>query len=122
MANDIKTEIAELERLTKEYEKLTKKRAPLFNTIDLKNAQAAVEAMSDALEEAKDRAASLSEGFKGQYALNVANTNELKKGYDAISLATKAQSKLTDISQKLKYDQQEIYKLNGNNSIMLLSK
>jgi hypothetical protein len=122
MTNDIKTEIAELERLTKEYEKLTKKRAPLFNITDLRNAQSAVEAMSDALEEAKDRAASLSEGFKGQYALNVANTSELKKGYDAISLATKAQSKLTDISQKLKYDQQEIYKLNKKQLLAVQDK
>lgn len=122
MANDIKTEIAELKRLIKEYEQLTKKPAPLFNITDLKNAQAAVETMRDALEEAKDRAASLSEGFKGIYALNVANNSELKKGYDAISLATKAQTKLTDISQKLKYDQQEIYKLNRKQLLAVQDK
>jgi hypothetical protein len=110
--DDLKKQREELERLRREYEKLTKKPAPLFNTNDLRNAKAAVEAMSDALEEAKDRAAELSEGFKGQYDLNVAINAELKKGYDTVSLATKAQSKLTDITQKLKYDQQEISKLN----------
>ena len=112
MADDLKQQKEELERLRREYEKLTKKPAPLFNTGDLKLAQAAVRAMADALEEAKDRAADLSEGFKGQYDLNVAINAELKKGYDTVSLATKAQSKLTDITQKLKYDQQEISKLN----------
>jgi hypothetical protein len=112
MADDLKQQKEELEKLRKEYEKLTKKPAPLFNTNDLRSAQAAVRAMSDALEEAKDRAAELSEGFKGQYDLNVAINAELKKGYDTVSLATKAQSKLTDITQKLKYDQQEISKLN----------
>jgi hypothetical protein len=112
MADDLQKQKEELEKLRKEYEKLTKKPAPLFNTNDLRSAQAAVRAMSDALEEAKDRAAELSEGFKGQYDINVAINAELKKGYDTVSLATKAQSKLTDLTQKLKYDQQEISKLN----------
>ena len=58
--NDLQKQREESERLRKEYEKLTKKPAPLFNTGDLRNAKAAVEAMSDALEEAKDRAAELS--------------------------------------------------------------
>jgi len=111
-ADDLQKQKEELERLRREYEKLTKKPAALFNTNDLRSATAAVGAMSDALKEAKDRASELSEGFKGQYDLNVAINAELKKGYDAVSLATKAQSKLTDITQKLKYDQQEISKLN----------
>ena len=122
MADDLQKQKEELEKLRKEYEKLTKKPAPLFNTNDLRSAQAAVRAMSDALEEAKDRASQLSEGFKGIYDLNVAILGELKKGYDATSLATKAQSKLLDISQKLKYDQQGLADLSRKQLLTLQAK
>ena len=87
MADDIKIQIAELERLTKEYEKLTKLSLPKPNIKSLGEAQAAVKAMADALEEAKDRAADLSEGFKGIEAeLNGINA-ELGKSSSAISLS-----------------------------------
>jgi hypothetical protein len=112
MANDKKTEIAELERLRKEYEKITKKPAPLFDTSNLKNAQAAVGAMTDALEEAKDRAADLSEGFKGIEAELNGILDELGKGNSALALAKKSLSSIRDIAQKLKYDEAGIADLN----------
>ena len=106
MADDPKQQLAELEKLKKKYEQLTKQQAASFDTSTPLKMRAAIQAMSDALKEATDQAADLSEGFKGIYDINVAILSELKKGYDATSLATKAQNKLLDISQKLKYDQQ----------------
>ena len=122
MADDPKKQLAELERLKKEYEKLTKQQAASFDTSTPLKMKAAIQAMSDALKEATDRAADLSEGFKGIYDINVAILSELKKGYDATSLATKAQNKLLDISQKLKYDQQGLADLNKKQLLTLQAK
>jgi hypothetical protein len=122
MADDPKQQLAELEKLRKKYEQLTKQPAPSFDTNGAQKMKAAIQAMSDALEEATDRAADLSEGFKGIYDINVAILSELKKGYDATSLATKAQNKLLDISQKLKYDQQGLADLNKKQLLTLQAK
>ena len=122
MADDIKLQIVELEKLRKEYEKLTKKPAPLFDTSNFNNAQAAVRAMSDALEEAKDRAAELSEGFKGiQGELN-GILQEIVKGNKAVDIAKKSLSSVRDIAQKLKYDQAGIYELNRKQLLAVQDK
>jgi hypothetical protein len=112
MADDLQKQREELERLRKEYEKLTKKPAPLFNTDNIKNAKAAVDAMSDALEEAKDRAAELSEGFSGIEAELNGILDELGKGNSALALAKKSISSIRDIATKLKYDEAGITELN----------
>ena len=122
MTDDPKQQLAELEKLRKKYEQLTKQQAASFDTSTPLKMRAAIQAMSDALKEATDQAADLSEGFKGIYDINVAILSELKKGYDATSLATKAQNKLLDISQKLKYDQQGLADLNKKQLLTLQAK
>jgi hypothetical protein len=122
MADDLKKQREELERLKREYEKLTKKPSPLFNTDNIKNAKAAVEAMSDALAEAQDRAADLSDGFKGvEEDLNNIS-GSLEKSNSALSLANKAARGLRDIAQKLKYDEAGIAELNKKQLSSLQSK
>lgn len=121
-ADDLKKQKEELENLRRKYEQLTKKPAPLFNTDNIKNAKAAVEAMSDALEEAKDRAADLSDGFKGVEDDLNNMLGDLEKSNTAISLATKSLRGLRDIAQKLKYDEAGIAELNKKQLSSLQSK
>jgi len=121
-ADDLKKLKEELEGLRRDYEKLTKKPAALFNTDNIENAKAAVENMSDALKEAKDRAADLSDGFKG--VENDLNNmlGDLEKSNTAISLATKSLRGLRDIATKLKYDEAGIAELNKKQLSSLQSK
>lgn len=111
MADDLQKQREELEKLRREYQNFTKKPAPLFNTDNIENTKAAIEAMNDALEEAKDRAADLSSGFIGIDAQIKAIVEELKKGNDASTLASKAYKGIQSITEKLKYDQTGISQL-----------
>ena len=122
MADDIKLQIAELERLKKEYEKLTKKPAPLFDTSNLKNAKAAVEGMSLALKEAIRVADELKEGFRGIQDELDGILQEIVKGNRALDISKKSLSSVRDIAQKLKYDQAGIYELNRKQLLAVQDK
>jgi len=122
MADDIKLQIAELERLKKEYEKLTKKPAPLFDTSNLKNAKAAVEGMSLALKEAIRVADELKEGFRGIQDELDGILQEIVKGNRAVDISKKSLSSVRDIAQKLKYDQAGIYELNRKQLLAVQDK
>jgi len=111
MADSLDQQKAKLEALRKEYEQLTKKRAPIFDESNIENVTKGIDAMNLALEEAKDRASSLSEGFAGIDAQIKSIVSELKKGNDATSLATKGYKGIQGITEKLKYDQAGITEL-----------
>jgi predicted nucleic acid-binding Zn-ribbon protein len=106
--NDLKRQI---EDLRKQYSDLTKKPAALFNTDNLKDANASITTLNKAIADAKREAASLEEGFGGIDNTIKSIVSELKKGNEASSLATKAFRGIQNITEKLKYDQQDISKL-----------
>ena len=101
----------QIEDLRQQYSDLTKKPAALFNTDNLKDANAAITTLNKAIADAKREAASLEEGFGGIDATIKSIVSELKKGNDASALATKAFRSIQNITEKLKYDQQDISKL-----------
>jgi hypothetical protein len=106
--NNLKKQI---EDLRKQYSDLTKKPAALFNTDNLKDANAAIDTLNKAIADAKKEAASLEAGFGGIDSTIKSIVSELKKGNEASSLATKAFRGIQNITEKLKYDQQDISKL-----------
>jgi len=106
--DDLKKQI---EDLRKQYSDLTKKPAALFNTDNLKDANAAITTLNKAIADAKKEAASLEAGFGGIDSTIKSIVSELKKGNEASSLATKAFRGIQNITEKLKYDQQDISKL-----------
>jgi len=106
--DDLKKQI---EDLRKQYSDLTKKPAALFNTDNLKDANAAITTLNKAIADAKKEAASLEAGFGGIDSTIKSIVSELKKGNDASTLATKAFRGIQNITEKLKYDQQDISKL-----------
>ena len=106
--DDLKKQI---EDLRKQYSDLTKKPAALFNTDNLKDANAAIATLNKAIADAKKEAASLEAGFGGIDSTIKSIVSELKKGNEASSLATKAFRGIQNITEKLKYDQQDISKL-----------
>jgi hypothetical protein len=101
----------QIEDLRKQYSDLTKKPAALFNTDNIKDANAAITTLNNAIADAKKEAASLEEGFGGIDNTIKSIVSELKKGNEASSLATKAFRGIQNITEKLKYDQQDISKL-----------
>lgn len=101
----------QIEDLRKQYSDLTKKPAALFNTDNLKDANAAINTLNQAIADAKKEAASLEEGFGGIDSTIKSIVSELKKGNEASSLASKAFRGIQNITEKLKYDQQDISKL-----------
>jgi uncharacterized membrane protein len=102
----------QIEELRRQYTELTKKPAALFETKNIKEASSAVETLNRSIEQAKKQALELEEGFGGIDAAIKEIVNELKRGNTASDLTIKAFRGIRGITEKLKYDQQDISELN----------
>jgi len=101
----------QIDDLRAEYLNLTKKPAALFDSSNIANAEKAIRTLNAAISDAQRKAVELEEGFGGINETIQEIVNELNKGNDAASLATKAFKGIRGITENLKYDQQEINEL-----------
>jgi len=122
MSDDPKQQLAELERLRKKYEQLTKQKAASYDTSDPLKMKAAIQSATDALREAQRAADELKEGFRGIQDELDGILQEIVKGYKATDIAKKSLSSVRDIAQKLKYDQAGIYELNRKQLLAVQDK
>jgi hypothetical protein len=111
MAADINQLLAQIEDLKRQYTDLTNKPAALFQVSNIREAQAAIDALTSQISKAEKQAADLEAGFGGIYKTVQSIVSELKKGNQPINLATAAFRKLQSSTEKLKLDQQGINKL-----------
>jgi hypothetical protein len=91
---------------------LTLEPSAIIDTDNLKKANNAINLLTKAVTAAKKEASDLEKGFKGVFDNITEIVKELKDGNNAASLSTKSFKSIQDITQKLKYDQQDISKLN----------
>jgi hypothetical protein len=111
MAQDINQLLRQIDDLKQQYTDLTAKPAALFNVNNVREAEAAIAALTSQIEKARRDAASLEAGFGGIYETVKSIVGELKEGNKPINLATSAFRKLQSSAEKLKLDQQGINKL-----------
>ena len=100
-----------LESLKVEYNSLTSKPAPIFNTQNLDEANAAVEAMQKTVQQTKRDIADLEKGFGGVYDQVKGILSELTKAGTPTKDVTKQFRTQEKILQKLKNEQQGFGKL-----------
>jgi hypothetical protein len=111
MAENLEQQRKQLETLIKQYEELTRKKAPLFDVSNIKNTEAAINAIASAIEDAKDKAANLNNTFSDLQEEAQGILSEMIKTANASGLTTKAIKNTVDITKILKYDQEGISKL-----------
>lgn len=111
MAQDINQLLRQIDDLKQQYTDLTAKPAALFNISNVREAEAAIAALTAQIEKAKKDAAALDAGFGGISETVRSIVAELKEGNKPINLATSAFRKLQSSAEKLKLDQQGINKL-----------
>jgi hypothetical protein len=93
---------------------LTLEPSAIIDTDNLTKANNAINTLTRAVTAAKKEASDLEDGFGGIFNNVTKIVGELKKGNNVANLATKSFKSIQDITQKLKYDQQDISKLNIN--------
>jgi len=111
MAEDINKLISDLKKLRDEYTKLTGKRAPLFDTSNLENTKAGIDAITESIEKAREKAAFLESGFNGIYGEIQGILSELEGTDAATKKVTKAFKGVESIARDLRNDQNDITKL-----------
>ena len=111
MAENLEQQRKQLETLIKQYEELTRKKAPLFDVSNIKNTEAAINAMTSAIEDAKDKALNLNNAFSDLQEEVQGVLSEMTKTANASGLTTRALKNTLDITKTLKYDQEGISKL-----------
>jgi hypothetical protein len=91
---------------------LTLEPSAIIDTDNLKKANNAINLLTKAVTAAKKEASDLEDGFGGVFNNVTKIVGELRNGNNVTNLATKSFKSIQDITQKLKYDQQDISKLN----------
>ena len=109
--NDITEARKELERLRTEYNSLTSRPAPIFDTKNLDEANAAVEAMGKSVKQTKKDLNDLERGFGGIYNEVKGILSELTNTGTATKDVTKEFRVQEKLLTKLKSDQQGFHKL-----------
>ena len=90
---------------------LTLEPSAIIDISNITKANNAINTLTKAVTAAKKEASDLEDGFGGVFNNVTKIVGELKNGNNAANLATKAFKSIQDITQKLKYDQQDISKL-----------
>lgn len=90
---------------------LTLEPSAIIDISDITKATNAINTLTKAVTAAKKEADDLEDGFGGVFNNVTKIVAELKNQNNVTSLATKAFKSIQDITQKLKYDQQDISKL-----------
>jgi len=111
MADSLKDLKKQLEDFRKEYEKITKKPAAVFDTSNVEKTQRAIEQMEGALDRARENAYRLSQGFVGVREEIEGVLNGLGDSDSAIKKATRSLRKIKNIYEKLESDQLGISRL-----------
>jgi len=111
----IKDNLDEAQKKVKELQdqlrNITLEPSAIIDISNLTKANNAINTLTKAVTAAKKEASDLEDGFGGVFNNVVKIVGEMKKGNSAANLATKAFKSIQDITQKLKYDQQDISKL-----------
>ena len=101
-----------VKELQDQLRNLTLEPSAIIDDGNLIKANNAINTLTKAVTAAKKEASDLEDGFGGVFNNVVKIVGELKNGNNAANLATKSFKSIQDITQKLKYDQQDISKLN----------
>ena len=120
--DDINKANAELEKLRKQFFELTGNQAPLFEVNNIKEANAAINAMNKSLAQTQREIAELDRGFGGIADEIEGILKELGKSKDPIKIATKELGIQEKIARKLRDDQAGISKLSLSELKSLQSK
>ena len=112
IANNLDEAQKKVKELQDQLRDLTLEPSAIIDTDNLIKANNAINTLTKAVTAAKKEASDLEEGFGGVFNNVVKIVGEMKKGNSAADLATKSFKSIQDITQKLKYDQQDISKLN----------
>jgi hypothetical protein len=112
----IKDNLDEAQKKVKELQDqlrdITLEPSAIIDISNLTKANNAINTLTKAVTAAKKEASDLEKGFKGVFDNVTEIVKELQNGNNAASLSTKSFKSIQDITQKLKYDQQDISKLN----------
>ena len=112
MADSLKDLRKQLEELRRDYERITRKPAALFDTGSIEKTERAIESMEGAISRAREEALRLEEGFIG-INNNIETMIEGMTSMDVYSQrATRSARKLQSITEKLQSDQLGISRLN----------
>lgn len=111
MADSLKDLRKQLEELRRDYERITRKPAALFDTGSIEKTERAIESMEGAISRAREEALRLEEGFVG-INNNIETMLEGMTSVDVYSQrATRSARKLQSITEKLQSDQLGITRL-----------
>ncbi len=112
IANNLDEAQKKVKELQDQLKDLTLEPSAIIDIGNLTKANNAINTLTKAVTAAKKEASDLEDGFGGVFNNVVKIVGEMKKGNSAADLATKSFKSIQDITQKLKYDQQDISKLN----------
>ena len=111
MADSLKDLRKQLEELRRDYERITRKPAALFDTGSIEKTERAINSMEGAISRAREEALRLEEGFVG-INNNIETMLEGMTSVDVYSQrATRSARKLQSITEKLQSDQLGISRL-----------
>jgi len=112
MADSLKDLKKQLEDFRKEYEKISKKPAAVFDTSNVEKTKRAIDQMELAIDRARENAYKLSQGFVGIREELEGVLSGLGDQDSAIKKATRSLRKIKNIYEKLESDQLGISRLN----------